>query len=502
MTLLLTPLTGCRELTDPKDGYIIVPHILSPVTIRTKDLAGVGWLMAYTPAGQWEPILLSPEGAFTYQDILPTRVWHCSKPDGSEGCVALLQAGDENGYLKVNNRSYGKFAVCTEDYVQRMGRKHCGERALEKWVPPNTSDPSDRVELSRTRTDAPADYPSSDALYVWKGDPWSRLASGSVTFPYRDTYQPPADDGAAASSWREYPYDPAQTPIIVPEEANFSFDLGACSIFFPWEWKDRIPGDVWSAVIGAATGNRGFAELLLDGIIEGAEPNTSFVPDAFLYMDAVTNVVQRDDVSPEFHVGYGRDANGNSSGRTEMFVCLKNYFMASNDIHESPDAWYRWDQGILSGFTTLFGIGDCRAHPVSVFYCGAIDTNGIGTGRFRISSDVRVNIKGYSIFKPTCNNQFIPRFKEGMAEGIRTAGERNLSDGIAQLVERLNETLAIKIRALQPTPTGLYIITARSLEDAQYGVGNCLPDLEAKEVVPLWQPPLTKDYGARGITRF
>ena len=502
LALLPMLLAGCRELTEPKSGYIIVPHILSPVTIRTKDLEGVGWLMAYTPAGQWEPILLSPEGAFTYQDILPTRVWHCSKPDGSEGCVALLQAGDEKGYLKAGNRSYGKFAVCTENYIQRMGRKHCGERALEKWLAPNASDPADRVELSRTATQAASGYPSPDALYVWKGDPWSRLASGSVAFPNRDTWNPPADDGSPTSSWHEHPYEPGQAPIVTPENIKFSFDLGACSIFFPWEWKDRIPGDFWSQAIGAETNNRGFAEVLLDGIIEGAEPSTSLVPDAFLYMDSITNVVQRDDVSPEFHVSHGADAKGNSTSRSEMFICLKNYFMASNDIHESTDAWYRWDQGILSGFTGLFGIGDCRPHPASVFYCGAIDISAAGTGRFRISSDVRVNIEGYSVFKPACNNQFVPEFERGMADGIRSVGQRNLSDGIAQLVQRLNEKLGIEIRALQPTPTGVYIITAGSLEDPQYGVGNCLPDLEAKDVVPIVQPELIKEYTARGVTRF
>jgi hypothetical protein len=503
-TLALLPvlLAGCRELTEPKKGYIIVPHVWSPVTIRTKDLQGVGWLMAYTPQGQWEPILLSPGGSFTYQQVLPTRIWHCSKPDGSEGCVALLQAGDEKGYLGVAGRAEGKFHVCTENYVQRMGRKHCGERALERWVPPSASDPADRVELSRTATQAASDYPSPDALYAWKGDPWSRLATGHVTLPHRDTWNPPADDGTSTSSWGEHPYEPAQSPIVSPDDATFSFDLGACAIFFPWEWKDRIPNDPWAQVIGAQTGSRGFAEVLLDGILEGAQPNVSIMPDAFLYMDAITNVVQREDVSPELHVSHGTDARGNSTGHTEMLICLKNYFMASNDIQESPDAWYRWDQGIVSGFTSLFGIGDCRAHPASVFYCGAVDLDSAGKGRFRISSDVRVNIEGYSIFKPACNNQFIPEFKRGMQEGIRTVGERNLSDAMAQLVQRLNEAFGIQVRALQATPTGLYLVTARSLEDSQHGIGNCLPDLEARHVGPAVQPALTKEYGPRGITRF
>jgi hypothetical protein len=69
-------------------------------------------------------------------------------------------------------------------------------------------------------------------------------------------------------------------------------------------------------------------------------------------------------------------------------------------------------------------------------------------------------------------------------------------------VQRLNEAFGIQVRALQATPTGLYLITARSLDDPQHGIGNCLPDLEAQHVAPVVQPALTKEYGPRGITRF
>ncbi len=495
-------LTGCRELSEPKEGYIVVPHILSPVTIRTKDLEGQGWLKAYTNAHEWEVIHLSPGGAFTYDQVLPTRVWHCNQPDGSEGCVALLQAGDDRGYVNAAKRSRGKFHVCTENYVQRVGRKHCGDRALERFVFPNGTNPADQVTLSRTATQGVSkeDYPTPGGLYVWKGDPWSRLVSGSVSAPDVDTWHPDEREGAL-STWQEHPYVAGEHPIVTSENESFSVDVGACSIFFPWEWKDRLPDDLWTLLIGQQTGQRGFAELLLDGILDHAEPQTSLMPDAFLYMDALTNVVQRTDVSPEMHVSTGVDA-ARSNGKREIHVCLRNYFTASNDIRESPDAWYRWDQAILSGFTSLLGIGDCKAHRVSVFYCGALDLDGTGRGRFRIRPDVRVTMEGYSVFKPTCNNQFIPSFTEGLKDGIQTVGAQNLSDGIDQLVQGLNRHLGIEIRALQPTPTGIYLVTARSIDDPQYGVGNCLPDLEAPDVTPIAQPALTKEYTARGITRF
>jgi len=36
----------------------------------------------------------------------------------------------------------------------------------------------------------------------------------------------------------------------------------------------------------------------------------------------------------------------------------------------------------------------------------------------------------------------------------------------------------------------------------QYGIGNCLPDLERRDMIPTIQPALTKEYTTRGITRF
>jgi len=505
LTLAALALMGCRELTHPTQGFIVVPNISWPVRVTTTDLEGAGWLKAFTTEGTWEVIHLQPSGSFSFNEALPLNAWHCDPIDGSEGCVAILQAGDEQGYLTATNRYYGKFHVCTEDYVQKFGRKHCGVRALERFRFFGDDDASDEVPLPRYGSKIPLEheYPTPGGLYSWHGDPWSRFVTGSASFPDIDSWHPPAE-GEPTSTWYERPYDPdggfpiggSSYPTV-----NMSYDIGACSIFFPWEWDDRLQSSFWTAAIGVQTGNRGFAEIFLDGIIESAEPQSTLVRDAFLYMDALGNVFPRTDVSPEFHFKVANDAWG-SNGELEPQICLKNYFTASNSISSEIDGWYRWDQGILGGFTSLFNIGSCKHHPFSVMYCGAIDLSPQGRGRFRISPNVHVSMEGYSVFKPTCNNQFIPAFKDAMKNGIRTVGQQNLSDGIEDLVDGLRGDLGITIRRLQATPTGVYIITAESIEDVQYGIGNCLPDIERQDVDAAIQPALTKEFTTRGITRF
>ena len=90
-------------------------------------------------------------------------------------------------------------------------------------------------------------------------------------------------------------------------------------------------------------------------------------PNAFLFMDAVVGVYPRKDVSPEFHIRVNR---WRAPGRVPLEMCFKGYFKANNNLSSNPDAWYRWDQAIFGGFLDLFGIGDCKTHPFSTFYCG------------------------------------------------------------------------------------------------------------------------------------
>lgn len=512
VVLLALGAGGCRELVEPDEGYIIIDNILSPVRIKTKGLEGAGWIRAYTTDGEWTVIHLSPSGSFTFNDVLPfnAKIWHCDPVNGSEGCVAVLQAGDDRGYLNANGRLYGKFHVCTANYLQKMGRKHCGARDFAKWD--GAVDESTTKHLSRRRTVVlrPNQFPDADANYLWRGDTMSRFISGYHEWQSVNSWHPPSES-ETAGEWDEYPGSPGQRAFAFPGDTNMSVDIGACSIFLPWEWNDRIRNSFWTTAIGLRTApidangdpvpnpdgtiGRGLAELLLDGVIESSESRQELQIDVTLWLDALTGVYTRPSISPEFHFIVTDDG--------EREVCLKSYWNANNDIQSNPDAFYRIDQAIISGFVSLFGIGDCRTHPMSMRYCGEISIEA-GRGTFTLDEgSIYIAMEPYSVFKPSCNNQFIPSLKNGFANAIKTAGALNMSDGIAQLTDALSDTLGVTIRRLEVTPTGLYAVTATSTDDSQYGVGTCLPDLESPNVTPILQPEvLNRRHSSRGITRF
>jgi hypothetical protein len=119
-------------------------------------------------------------------------------------------------------------------------------------------------------------------------------------------------------------------------------------------------------------------------------------------------------------------------------------------------------------------------------------------------------MEGYSIFKPSCRNQFQPKVEQALKEGAKTAGEQNLSEGIDQLVRALQNSVdaifgieGFQVRRLELTPSGIYVVTAESSIDPQYEfrVGNCIGDLSTPELRPTIQPPLVVEYESRGITR-
>jgi hypothetical protein len=503
---------GCRELVEPDEGYIIIENILSPVRIKTKGLEGAGWIRAYTTDGSWTTVHLNPSGSFTFNDVLPfdAKIWHCDPANGSQGCVALLQAGDEKGYLKVNGRAYGKFHVCTVNYVQKMGRKHCGRRDFVKWD--GAADESTTKELSYYGTTLvqPNEFPDVDADYLWRGDSMSRFVSGYHEWQSVNSWNPPSES-ETAGEWDEYPGSLAQQALAFPGDTNISVDIGACAIFLPWEWKDRIQNSFWTTAIGLQTApidangdpipnpdgtiGRGLAELLLDGVMQSSESRRELKIDVMLWLDALTGIYTRPDISPEFHFIVTEE------GKREL--CLKSYWNANNDIQSNPDAFYRLDQAIVSAFVSLFGIGDCKTHPMSMRYCGKIEIKN-GKGAFTLDEDsIYIAMEPYSVFKPSCNNQFIPGLKNGFADGIKSAGALNMSDGMAQLTEALSDTLGVTIRRLEITPTGIYVVTATSTDDSQYGVGTCLPDLESPNLTPvLQQKVLNRRHSSRGITRF
>lgn len=510
-------LAGCRELSHPKDGYILVESIDSPVRIQTKDLEGEGWIDSFTALGQWERIFTSAGGSFTFNRVLPADVWHCDSAFGPESCVALLRAGDEQGYLSVSGRFQGKIHVCTKAYVQTHGRRHCGDRAFVK-TEGGSFDETVQVGLSYSSSQASdvSDFPEPDASYAWHGDQASRLMSGQHEWRSVNSWHPPST-ADIAGEWSELPWlpwfeGPLFAPPISPHETQISVDIGACSIFLPWEWEQRIRDSAWTSILAAQTApvndrgeivanadgsiGRGLAELMLDGMIE-AFPHQSretYSVDAMLWMDSLTGIYDRPDVSPEFHF--------HVSDEGARQVCLKSYWNVSNDIQTRPDAPYRIDQAIAAGFLSLLQIGNCPTHPMSMRYCGEVRVRA-GKGELLLDeSATHIAVEPYPFIRPVCNNSFIPALKSNLAAAIEDTAAANLSDGIAQLVDGLSDTLGVRVRRLELTPSGLYVVTATSVDDPQYGIGNCLPDIEHPDVTATLQGPVTTEQTARGIIRF
>lgn len=503
--LAMCVLGGCRELKEPKGGYVVVENILSPVRIRAIDLSGAGIIEALMPdSSAWESFFFEPAGGFVFEEPLPLNAWHCDPSNGSEGCVAQIRVRDDEGFL-ATGRLEGSIYVCTETYTQKVGRKHCGKRMFRASSSTHEEkvDPQHHIELSPNRTQAvhPDEYPSQNALYRWDGDPMSRLYAGDWSFPSANSHSPVQSDGTVTSRWSEVPYRPGELPAVSPSSIAVSADIGACSIFLPHEWRNNL-GDFFSQKIGEVTGNLGFAELIIEGILEDPPAPTYQVKDnVMLWADAASFVEVRTDVSPEaqFRVKDG-----------QRQFCLKTYFRAGTSLLAGVEDWYRWDQGFFSALNSLFGIGECRAHPVSLFYCGAIRVER-GQGRFEIDeSDVLGSMEGYSIFKPSCRNQFQPKVEQALKEGAKTAGQQNLSEGIDRLVRALQDSVdgilgieGFQVRRLELTPSGIYVITAESTLDPQYDfrIGNCIGDLSTPKLDPTTQPALVLEYESRGITR-
>jgi hypothetical protein len=246
---------------------------------------------------------------------------------------------------------------------------------------------------------------------------------------------------------------------------------------------------------------------LIDNILaDPPEPTNNIEENVFLWADASAVVSTRTDVSPEFHF---RVANG------EPQICLKNYMTASNELLAPVEDWYRWDQGLVSGVTSLFNIGSCRAKPLSLMYCGGIGVKN-GAGYFEIDEQaIWANMEDYSTFKPTCRNSFRPALLDGLRDAAKTAGEQNLSEGVDFLVQALQDTVDatftelglpdpdFQVRRLELTPSGIYVVTAASTTDSQYvfNIGNCIGDLDTPKKTPVIQPSLVVEYGNRGITR-
>jgi hypothetical protein len=507
---LLVGADSCNppELVAPKGGSTTVENVLSPVLIRTSGLEGVGRIEALMSGGDWTLLHLEPGGSFTFNEPLPGYLWHCSNPGGTEGCVARLRVAHDAGPVGPNVAfGQGTVHVCTENYVQRQGRTHCGSRELRRvsgsaeagdiWLPP---------AKSRAAEDGIEGLPAG--AFSWRGDPWSRLLWGFHEFKHAAADSPPT--GAAAEEqaglFFDYRWDPDAEVTIglgVPDNANwkaYSMDMGACSFFVPWEWQHRLEDAYYTSALGDGLGNRGLAERFLDEMIDTAEPVQQYEVNAMLWVDATLGIVPNENASPEFHYRLSQDEG-------EPQICFKQYFHASSDISTQPDHWYRFDQAIGAFFLELLPfVGQCGSKNVSFRYCGTpklID----GAGAFEVDqSSVRIEHQGYPWGKVLCNNQFVPAFIDGVRATFAPGGEgaEQIDAGVAALVDSLEEALGIEVRRIESSPRGMYLITAESTTDPQYGLGDCGSDLDRGPLLPSASRPSETyiEYRTRGVTRF
>jgi hypothetical protein len=512
LALVAVVLTGANEceptLVAPKGGSVVVENILSPVRIHTSKLEGVGTLEALLPDGNWTLIHFAPNGAFIYDEPLPPEVWHCADPSGNEGCVARLRIGHEEGPVGFNAAfGEGIVHVCTENYVQRMGRTHCGTRELEH-VDGNGDEPD--IPLPAAASLPVEKYVGSleEGMFSWSGDPWNRLIWGTHVLPHLNANTPPTGDAAAQVSgfFFDYAWDADSDPISIglgaPSNAHYhaySMDLGACSFFIPWEWEHRLGGAYYTAGLGAALEDRGLAELFLDEMHDTREPQSQTEVNALLWIDAVVGIRPNESASPEFH--YRLSDTG------EPQICFKQYFHANSDISTKPDHWYRFDQAIGAFFLELLPfIGSCGDKNMSIFYCGsAAIEDGLGTFTIDTSS-VHVAHQGYPWGKTVCNNQFVPQLIDGIRDTFEPGGEgaSQIDEGVAVLVDSLGETLGLQVRRFEMSPRGVYLVTAEDTADPQYGMGDCRADLDRAPSLPSAsrRTEINIFYPARGVTRF
>jgi hypothetical protein len=506
---LLAGASSCEpELVAPKGGYLVVNNVFSPVRIHTSRLEGAGRLEALSPDGVWTLIHFEPNGAFIYDQPLPGEMWHCSNPGGTEGCVARLRVAHDEGPVGFNAAfGTGIVHVCTANYEQRQGRKHCGARELERlsgaldddvWLPAAKS-------LAAEQNIAALD----EGTFVWRGDSWNRLLWGTHDFKHTDADSPPTGASAEelSGTFFDYAWDPDAPEISIdlgkPSHAHwkaYSMDLGACSFFIPWEWAHRLDGAYYTAGLGASLDDRGLAERFIDEMVDTGEPLEQTEVNALLWIDATAGIVPNESASPEFHYRLSEDAG-------QPQICFKQYFHASSDLSAKPDHWYRFDQAIGAFFLELLPfIGQCGSKNVSFRYCGTPKV-AAGVGTFEIDqSSVQIAHQGYPWAKTICNNQFVPQFIDGVRQTFAPGGEgaKQIDSGIALLVETLGDVLGLAVRRIEISPRGMYLVTAESTGDPQYGLGDCRPDLDRKPMLPnASRPTETRiEYQTRGITRF
>ncbi len=472
LLLSLLLLTGCFEISHPAKGYQVIEDVLEPVII-----AGKGGDTTVLLAGEpWQLVARVDHPQFLFIHQLPLAAWHC---EIGSGCASRLAVSTTGGVVYHDERIGQDMHVCTVDYVQTLGRAHCYERRLGA------------EQLNRQATTFVGDVTDAG----WQGDYYSRLTGGWHSWEQSNDPWHPAEEGTGAE-WTERPWE---GELRFPSMHNaHNVDLGACSMFVPWQWEDRDPA--LDDLVGPVLGERGLAELTLDELDEAraASATTDESQNVVWFFDAFTNLWPRD-IPSEFH--YHVKETG------ERQACLRSYFATNTELRARPGGWNIITEGIAAGLSELFGIGDCRTHPMSVRFCGELGARA-GAPTFTLDeSSIVVDMEPYSRFKPSCNNNFVPLVKQGLADGVRELTDAAIT---AQL-EALTAALPFEIRRIELVPSGAYLVVAENYDDPQYdamklmGGGDpgtiCRPELGDSGFAHEPRPELGFTVPKRGITR-
>lgn len=443
-------------------------------------MAGTGSKSNFLLAGfPWEVANRVDKAQFVFFDRLPFSAWECE----GVGCATRLQVITDNGVVIPHSKRISQdMHVCTADYVQTVGRVHCGERR------------AGGEPLDRRKTSFIGD--ASDA--VWEADYFSRLVSGYHSWTQTNDPWQPAEDGVGGE-WSETPW--SGEPLTRSLENAHNLDLGACSVFLPWKWEDRDPR--LDPMIGPMLGDRGLAELTLDELeaAREASASTNEMQDVAWFFDAFTNLWPRE-IPSEFHY--------HVTGAGARQVCLRSYFSTNTELRTRPSGANVIAESIVAGFTALFGIGDCKTHPMSVRFCGELGT-AAGAPQFTLDdSSVRVEMEPYSVFKPSCNNKFVPLVKEGLADSVEKLTDAVITEKLASLTSGL----PFEIRRIELSPSGAYLVIAEDYNDRQYAAMKlagvaladdrgvlCRPELGDSDFEHIPLSPYELTVSKRGITR-
>lgn len=381
----------------------------------------------------WEAAGQVDRAQFVFADRLPFSAWECDYL----GCATRLRVMTDGGGVIYHDERVGQdMHVCTADYVQTVGRVHCRDRRVGSNV------------LDRRRTTFVGDLPDAS----WDSDYFSRMTSGWHSWEQsNDPWHPPED--GSGGEWTETPW--RGSPRAQSLRNAHNVDLGACSIFIPWKWEDRDPR--LDPMLGPMLGDRGLAELTLDELdaARAESSNTTEMEDVAWFFDAFTNLWPRD-IPSEFH--YHVRETG------ERQACLRSYFATNTQLRARPSGWNIITEGIVGGLAQLFAIGDCKTHPMSVRFCGELGASE-GAPTFTLDeSSIRVEMEPYPRLKPSCNNNFVPLVKDGLAEGVRKLTGSVITDQL----NTLTADLPFEIRRVELTPSGAYLVVAQNYNDAQY----------------------------------